>query len=311
MATKNYNCTQPELYAVCRNGWANYNRSLASFTIFRPIYTNPYGLSRIAEITAAELLPDEQTRDAAAESARVTLSLAGEVCLSNWQTLKRYIIAAFQPSYHKSMLEAAGSMLYEQARGENWDVLNELNVSGSRFIAANNTVLSNNQNMPAFFPGNFNNAKTGYEAKYLAFTQAEETAKSQTDAKVVANNNLYSKLISMFLDGQEIFKSNTTLVQEFIFADVLNLITSPGAAGLKGVIRNSAGNAPLEGVTVTIVELAKTAVSDVDGSYDFSRIASGDFTVKFEKAGFTTVTLNAFRIPVGTTVTKDVVMAVV
>ena len=311
MATNNYPCSQLELYAVCRIGWANYSRQQASFGIFRPIYSVNYGLQRVAEIAAAEQLPDDQRRDAASEAARVNLEAAANTCLHNWQMLKRYIIAAFSPALQKSMLESAGSNYYDAAANQNWDVLNGLNVDGSAFIAANAVVLGNNQNMPAFFAGNFNNAKALFDTNYGLFKQAEEVATSQTDTKITANNNLYSKLISMFLDAQEVLRTNPGLLQQFVFDTVLGLVTSPGTAGLRGVITTGAGNTPLADVTVTIVELAKTVQSAIDGSYDFSRIRSGDFTVRFEKIGFVSVVLNAFRIPTGTTVTHDVVMSVV
>jgi len=308
MANRNYSCTQLELYAVAKAGWASYGRNQASFGIFRPIYSANYGLQRLAEITTAENMPDEQARNSASEVARVNLAARGKVCLDNWQMLKRYIINAFQPQFHKAKLEEAGSTLYEKASGENWEVLNGLNVAGSQFIAVNNTALAANQNMPASFPGNFNNAKNAFATDYTTFLSSESNSRLQADAKIVANNNLHKLLMAMFLDGQEIFKSNPTLAKQFIFDDVLKLISSPGAAGLKGIIINRADNAPLAGVTITIVELNKTVQSVADGSYEFSRIQSGDFTIRFEKAGFTTVQLNAFRIATGTTVTKDVVM---
>lgn len=310
MAKREYNTTQLELYAAAKAGWASFARNQVAFGIFRPIYTAVFGQQRIAEITAAENLPDEQARNSTTEIARINLVNRGKVCTDLWQTLKRYITAAFNEQLQKPKLEEAGSKLYAKAISENWEVLNGLNVAASKFIANNNAALANNQNMPASFPANYNNAKAAFETDYGVFISAESNTVAQTEAKITANNTMYARLISMFLDGQDIFKNNAPLRKEFVFDEVIKLISSPGTAGLKGLIINADAPAktPLANVTVTILELAKTVQSRADGTYQFSAIKAGDFTVKFEKAGFVTLQFDNFTIPTGTTVTKDVAM---
>ncbi|HRG59998.1 MAG TPA: hypothetical protein PK323_13670 [Bacteroidia bacterium] len=63
--------------------------------------------------------------------------------------------------------------------------------------------------------------------------QLVELSQQGTEAKIIANNKVYSNLISMFLDGQEIYKTNELIRKQFVFEQVLNLVSGTGTASIK------------------------------------------------------------------------------
>jgi hypothetical protein len=70
--------------------------------------------------------------------------------------------------------------------------------------------------------------RTAFENKYEEFTDMEQDMQQATDDKINANNLVYSNLISMFEDGQKIFRNNASLRDRFVFDTVLALISSGG-----------------------------------------------------------------------------------
>ena len=73
MVTPTYKCSQQSLYAVCRSGWSSCNTYLAQFTAFSPLYDGAYITARVADITAAEALPDAEQRTEDSRTLRVNL----------------------------------------------------------------------------------------------------------------------------------------------------------------------------------------------------------------------------------------------
>ena len=95
METPLYRCTQPELYAVARTGWASYVANIPAFGAYRGYYNAAYGTAAVAAIATAEALPDAQARYANTEVYRTELVAIADDCLARWQTLKRYILTSF------------------------------------------------------------------------------------------------------------------------------------------------------------------------------------------------------------------------
>lgn len=305
MTNANYNCTQAELYVACELAWKNCKNHLADFTNYKPFYTETYCNARLQEIKDAEKMPDEQTRDEVSESLRIILSEKARICLNKWQDLKRYIADAFPDDLQKPKLEAAGSEFYRKASQENWEVLKTMLVTANEFIADNTAALSANNNMPAAFPAAFDSSKTEFENTYSAFLLAEEEVPVDASGKIKANNAIYDKTIAMCLDGQRIFISKEEIQKKFIWEELIALVTSPGPAGLKGTVKNTADNQPLADAELTLVELEKTTNSDTNGEFDFGNIASGTYTLKVKKNGFAEQQFT-IQILKGTTPKKEI-----
>jgi hypothetical protein len=205
METPLYRCTQAELYAVARTGWASYSANLPAFGAYRGYYDAAYATAALAAIDAAELLPDAQARYANTEVYRTELVALADNCLARWQTLKRYILTSFPEAAQKARLEEAGSLRYEKAANYNWEELRMMNVSASTFLVTHNAALSAGNNMPLAFVATYNTAASAYAAKMQQFLNSEEQGIIDTNTKITANNALYTMLMNMFKDGQEIF----------------------------------------------------------------------------------------------------------
>jgi len=220
-----YNCTQLELYAVCRIGLGSYREQLADFTAFKAFYDAAFGNDFEAAIEAAAALPDFQARDETSETANIFLGEKGTECANKWQDLKRYITTTTGwKLIQKPKLEAAGSTLYQKASHENWEVLKGLMITASSFIANNDVELKADGNMPNAFQGQFNTLKDDYCDLYDEFTDAEQDSKGGTDEKVNANNAINKTLAIINGDGQAIYRNDAALEDRFIFDVVLKIV---------------------------------------------------------------------------------------
>lgn len=225
MATEaNYRSTQPELYTVAETGWNSLEEKLPDFFNFKPKYDALFIADRRAELAAAETLPDEQARYADVEVAEVTMKEKAKIARAKWQMLKRYIIDAFPASNQKARLEEAGSLNYEKAAADNWELVKELMKSGSQFINNHLAELTANNNMPAGFQLIFDTSKSEFNTAFSGFLTKTELAVVATQTKITANNLVYDKLINMMDDGKEIFKDDEAVRKQFVFDEVLALI---------------------------------------------------------------------------------------
>jgi hypothetical protein len=289
-----YPCAQKDLYSIIDTAWANYQLKLTNFTNFKGMYTAAYNTSALAAMAAAKAMPDDATRNAAAETLRVGLVKMGDICLLNFQTLKRYIESAFTDrDVWDIQFKAAGQQYYADAANKDWESMELLNQAAKNYIAvpANNTLLlgtAPNLNMPAAFQAALTLAATNFSAQYLAFKSAEETA-SATAAKINANNLCYRTLIGMLKDGQVIFANDEETKKMFVFSTLWDLINPP-VAGIKGEVKVTGTNVPIVGATISIQkegEVALDILTDEEGSYSH-QVGAGKYTIKVSANGYVT-----------------------
>jgi hypothetical protein len=300
MTTANYKCSQQELYTISRVAWKSCQTYLADFAAFSPRYDAALLTAAFAAIEAAAVLPDAQARGEKSELLRIQLAKLGNDSTDLYQRLKRYIAKAFAEDAQKTRLDAAGQMHYAGASSQNWDSVDALNTSASNFLAANSAALTANQNMPTTFQATFNAAKTAFAAAHTAFLSEEGGNPTDTQTKVAANNALYEDLMTMLLDGQEIFKRNDAVRKQFTFSELLYLASGAGTAGIKGYITDTATLFAIEGVHISIFGSKRTAETDNEGRYEISQLAAGVYNLTFVKKGYATVTLDGFEVKVGT-----------
>jgi hypothetical protein len=308
MTQTTYNCTQPELYAVARTGWNSYTQYLAQFTDYRGYYLAAYATAALAEIDAAELLPDAQARYANSEVLRTELVAAADDCLARWQTLKRYISTSFAPAAIKPRLEEAGANRYEKAANYNWEELRMMNVNATAFIAAHTPALVLGNNMPLMFPTDYAAAITLYNVKMQAFIDSEEAAYNATEEKIAANNAVHAKLMNMFKDGQEIFMHEEGKRREFTFDTVLGLISSPGQAGIRGVVRDAATQLPIENADVRILINDRYATTDAAGRYEIKPLSHGYYDIRIVALGYADQVVSQHEVLTGTISTLDILL---
>jgi len=301
-----YTCSQSELYTIARVGWNSCRQHLVDFADFKARYTDLYIDNRIAEMAAAQNLPDFQARNDASESQRVLLTELTRTILDQWQRLKRYIADAFPRSLQKTKLEAAGSTHYAKAANYNWDSVESLLVSATNFVNDNLATLTANENMPPNFQTKFNTYRTDFEAAHTTFIDSEETARIGRETKIVANNNVHRWLMNMFLDGQEIFKRQDAIKAQFVFDRVLQLASGSGSQGIKGYVTQSGSDIPIADVLITILQNGRTITTDSNGRYEMIQIANGTYNLSFEKTGYVTLLQEGQVVQVGTVGTLSV-----
>ncbi len=300
-----YSCSQSELYTICELGWNSCNQHITQFADLKAKYTTQYIADRLAEIQAAEILPDEQARNSVPEQYRIQLEQATKTVLESYQRLKRYIAEAYPPELQKPQLEAAGQLYYTAAANNNWDKVKLLLISANNYLTNNLNDLTANLNMPATFPATFATQATNFNTLHIKFLDSEETASIQAQQKIQANNNIYSSLMSMFLDGQEIFRQDEATQKQFIFTEVLLKVSGAGTAGIKGYITDSQNEDPISNATVQI--LNKSALTDSDGRYQILQLPAGIHTLKVEVAGYQPKT-QTITIQVGTITTTSLTL---
>lgn len=305
MAKSNYNCSEQELYTICETAWTSCNQYLNRFSAFKPKYKQELIDDRLAAINAARELPDEQQRNEKYESTNVLLKKEARIACDKWQLLKRYIADAYEQDLHKSKWEAAGFNYYEKAANNNWDSVKGLMTSGLTFINNNLGELTANDNMPPAFPAQFENAKTDFEKRHQTFIQAEEESSTGQETKMNANNSIHSDLMSMLLDGQEIFKNEESICKQFVFADLLYLASGSGTAGIKGVVVVQLTETPIQGAKISIDNANKNTLSAPDGRYEINQVASGKYDISCVAAGFEPQKILGFEIKVGTVSTLN------
>ncbi|MCW5908771.1 MAG: hypothetical protein KIS94_12990 [Chitinophagales bacterium] len=105
--------------------------------------------------------------------------------------------------------------------------------------------------MTPAFPAEYQAEQAAYMALFNQLSDTTLDQRQQTDKKVTANNNLYDELIRIGKDANVIFRNNPSLLERFTFTKVLELVSPPGPATLKGNITNVAEN-PIPDVSVYI-----------------------------------------------------------
>jgi len=310
MVLAKYNCKQSELYTICTNGWNSCLLYQPQFNLFKTRYTATYIANRIAEVNAAQQLPNLQARNGKSETLRIKLVNQSTICLHNWQFLKRYIVSAtaFKGSFKKPALESAGQNHYAKAAEQNWDSVQELLTSASNFIADNLTELTANDNMPPTFQTQLNDEINTFQTLHNQFIDSEETSTEKSQEKIEANNLIYDQLIEMFLDGQEIFINDEATKKRFIFSDVLYLVSGAGTSGIRGTVTDAQTTEALSGVFVNIKPKNRLTTTNPNGKYSLLQVAHGTYNISFQKEGYQPQTLIDFEIKLGTTSKIDIAL---
>lgn len=300
-----YNCRQIELYAICQIAWASCLSNLAAFFARFTFYDAAYIAARQADILAAQALPDFQARNQASEDAALQLNTDGLACIDKTDLLFDYIRRAWPGDLAKPKLEAAGSDYRIDAPADDWESIIQLMTSGQTFITDNSAKLLADGGMPASFAADHLAAQAAFAATYADFTAARQTEYDMTDAKIEANNAIYDQMMQMCSEAQNVFRTNASLRERFVFKNIKQLVTAPGAAGLLGTVTLNATPTPAVGAIVTIVELDRTAITDALGQYQIIGIPSGRYTILITLPGYTDFTKANINIPVGTNHTEN------
>ncbi|MGB0346414.1 MAG: TonB-dependent receptor [Balneolaceae bacterium] len=103
------------------------------------------------------------------------------------------------------------------------------------------------------------------------------------------------------------YRVKILLFVKFLLIFCLIAFSAKAQSGkISGVVTESASGDPLPGVSVYIADLAKGAVTNVDGEYTILSVPSGTYVVRYSFLGFSTVVLENVEVFSGQTTSLDV-----
>jgi hypothetical protein len=283
----NYNCGQDELYGGGDLVITSLLEELASFTAFKSKYTLIYATALKAELQLAIGLPGLDQRLAEQEVARINLLSKLNECLDNLNALRLYIRDAYPNSDIRLVrLQEAGFDDYEFARKANWEKLRAIMDNANAFISNHEAELLAGDNMPAGFKASFEALQITVQPDIVTMLNLRENNKQATSAKINANNDIFEKIMDVCEDGAYIFRNDAAKRAQFVWTSVLEVITPPGAAGMKGEVRDSVTKVLIEGALVRMSQTGLPEVSTLtgaNGKYDFGNLPVGDYEGKVLK----------------------------
>lgn len=302
-----YACTQQELYSISETVYKNLEKNLPAFAAYKTKYNAAFVTALRATRTAAMSLPDVETRNTVSETMRLELIPLGVACTNAFQTLKGYINDAFPEEQRSTKYDAAGQKKYTAATRENWEELNGMNEYMNAFIAANLTVLTTDGFMPAAFAANVTTATNAFALKYSDFKAARQTSALTAD-RISANNLLFKELMNICDEGQRLYRADAEMKKLFVFGTVKDLVSPPGSASLKTIIKKSGDNSLIANAKVTIKTpdgVAMTAMSGGDGTALHENIDPGTYNCTIEAEGMPPVNF-VKEVNTGTAARKEV-----
>ena len=284
--TSTYPCSQPVLYVANNSIIGHLRANLSTFNNFRGVYDDSL-CDLLAEKNAeSQLLPNDQMRMLAHETCRTEMVTLGKDCRSKWQRLKLYILHSVPEDQQKSNWEAAGWQYYEAASNESWVSLKEMMTMGSLYITSNRVALMANANMPATFAAMYETSREAFDLKYAEFLDAQSVARISTATKLMANNEIFSMIMSVCNDSQWIYENDAVMREQFTFSKVCDMIAPPGAAAADFTIVNTTTNLPMI-AEVMVQGSDKHATTDAaTGKCEFTQLASGSTVFVVTADGF-------------------------
>lgn len=303
---KNYSTPQEILYTVCIAAWNLCSQNLLKFSALKAFYTDAFIANAVLEVQNAKQLPESLETISAKKEARINLAISTRQVLANWQVLKVYITRAFDENIVKTKLQSAGAALYIKASLDNWSAVRSLIDTANTFIANNLDSLTANENMPADFQTTFSAKGESCIALSVIYSHINMEKEMATSVKVDANNAIYTSVIEMLKDGQQIFKDNAKMKRQFTFHYLVSIHRGERPASLKGRIFNNL-NMPVAGAVILSQDQKYTATTNSKGHYDIKRIAAGTYTFTITCPGYNSL-MQVITFTAGTSSKGDFAM---
>jgi hypothetical protein len=207
-------------------------------------------------------------------------------------SLKSYIRSAYKnEAIRKAKETQAGFEKYESAMNYNWDALKDILLKSKSFLTDNEAELLADDNMPSGFKANFDAKADEIIAAIPDMLNTRENNEENTQIKIMANNALYDMIIDICEDGNVIFINDKERYDQFVFKQVLQIVTPPGAASMRGVIKDMVTSIGLKEAVVVIKQENEpeiTAVADDTGKYRFGNLPVGKYKGAVRKDGYQT-----------------------
>jgi hypothetical protein len=287
MSSKKFRCTQRELYAVCASGWKLCLQHISKFSGSRPIYTPEYVESRIKDIAKVDAMPDRSVRSSLQDVARMELKEKLEEYHGAWKMLKSAMPSIFPESRLEAYYKEMGQDFYAESKQFKWEASTGLVNAGLAFAKKHDEELGSSALLGQGIVANLNSLAEAFHSAMDRYLDKRKESNRGSEDKIKACNELYKDLSFMLSDARIILRNEPAILKEFNFDTLLDFVSGHGSAGIKGNISN--GLVPLEQIPdllLTLLENGDEAYIDANGSYRFSQLAAGTYTIHVTAKGY-------------------------
>lgn len=282
-----FGSSQEEFFTIARAILASVLRYLAIFFQNKAKYTEAYVNSILADIAAAEDMPQLAARTEDGKIMREETAKLLNEALALWKVLETYIMDAYPKSERTTRLEAAGAKQYARAKQQSWNHAKSLLSAGKKFIAENTAALEANENMPKSFPEKYNNAEMAFTAMYEKYAAEKERQTVDTSDRNNAIAKIFETIQGVCRDGQAYFEGSPEKQELFVFEKAKKGVLGTKPGGINGTVVNEAGKV-IVGATVHIEGLDKALVTDKKGRFAWKQLAAGKYGVTCSAAEYET-----------------------
>lgn len=306
--TAEYNCTMQELYSTGNTIYDNLETEKNLFKDYKSKYDQTFIDALRKKITDAKGMPDDEARVAKHQQFKEQMKPLAKVCTDLYQDLKGYIFDGFPESERAGMYDAAGQTNIENALKENWEFVVGLNTQMKKFVVTYATELGLGF-MPAGFAAKITTASDKFDVAYGKFKQSRQTG-VDTDALIAANNEINKDIAAVNADGQRVFKNDVSKQKLFTFSVVKSIVSPPGSASLKLLVKDEVTDLAMADVDVIIKAaggVALTGKTNAAGEVEFKNVDPASYNCTFKKTGY--IDLNMVKeVNTGTAARKEVFM---
>lgn len=305
MATRNYKMADADMFQYSRTYRQHFINHQASFSALDPDFNAPYAENWLAAVEASESQETAETRDDQLQQETADVEEMMKLARAKHGEMKYFILKAFKTK--PNIADKFGLDNYEEAG------------ASQAKMAAYMQNLYNLSNSGAYKPALLAAGCTQLRIDDI-LTIKSNLSTQDTEQNVFKTNEPVATVerINRHNETWE-FSQRVNEASKVIFAEqaeLLNLFLFPrhsedsSAFNLVGTARNTADNTALAGVAVEILGLGLTTTTDSSGEYGFGAVPAGTYSVKFSKAGFQDLTLQA-DVPASGQVALDAALAVV
>ncbi|HWY10314.1 MAG TPA: hypothetical protein VN026_03260 [Bacteroidia bacterium] len=210
------------LFAILRIGVANYADNQPAFLLKNPIWTVLWGTDMLTDVTSVNNMPDEFTRAAQIAEIKDIYDTNVVSSISSFADLNSLIEQSFPESQWKTKAIEAGSKHWGKAAVNAGKCTLGLS-AGVLFITNNHAALLAG-GMITTFQADFTTLSTNDGIFGPNYKNAEVEAHLQTDAKIIACNDLYTRYMVMAKVAKNIFRNDKAMKNGFVYGTIKKTI---------------------------------------------------------------------------------------
>jgi len=211
----------------------------------------------------------------------------------------------------RARLSEAGFDMYDKVMRYNWEKLVEVMEKGKDFLLNHEAAMLVNGVMPATFKADYDAMANSIIGDVTFYLNEHQNILQVTQSKIMANNAIHVKGMEICKVGQQIFKRNPAKKTQFTWTSIMDIVTPPGAAGLRGTVKVSGSNLPIVGALIemqTVGGVPLSFATDADGNFYSGNLPVGVYSFKLTKDDFATIE-TVVEIKTGTTSYKHLMMS--